>query len=401
MNIKKITDRQILRCIKNHEVSTCACQERSRTALAKSIRYILDGGNPRLSITKANINTPGFNRYDINNMAKCSDHSSMGGYEYAAFLADELRYNSGMVDTDIEDLLNEKGVKHGSIGRKWLADVMPAILATPLWQEPTVGELACQLSEKYGRPISSDNMMCAICTAVGCKRADGCDWLIRTKREYLHIDDKKPRGYIGRIHNVMLDMGLDPGSEGFTYLRFAVWTVIRSGRCDRRLFMKDVLPVVAQKYGKPKSTIQSAMNTTIRHAAVGGIHTEVIYRLVDLLEPQGHPLYQLADEVLREHGYAYRQKLKGYECLRVAMVKLAENKELFDLGIYALMQLVDKELGYGGYYCAGRFFSLKSYSMANFFSKPFKEYQAAGSLINFIHQMGKELCDRAKELQVA
>lgn len=400
---KKITDTQILRCIKTHEATAYHRRENGRVALAKSIRYVLNGGSPYDSIRGANSDTPKFLSHDVIMAAQNSDHPFMAGYEYVGFLADELLYNAGLVNTDIEDYLNEKGISHGSQGRRWLAETLAAHLSAPLWHEPNLTEMAGMLTQKYGRVIRFNDLAQSLRVAIRCERSEVNTWLIMAKRELTGMDDRKPRGYMGRIHNTMLSMGFSVLDEGFEHLRFAVWTVIRSGKKDRRLFIKDVLPVVAQKYKKPESAIKSAIDNAICHAAVGGAFSEVLFRIVNVLEPQNDPLYQLADEVLHEHGLGHRQKLRGYECLRVAMVKLTENRGLFDGGIQKTLVAVDAELGYQGwnYATEGHHYHARCSCLMRWAVKPSKEFQATGGdLWSFVKQMANALIAKQELLQM-
>lgn len=364
---KTITNAQILRTIKAHETGTYHKRNEVRAAVSNAVRYVLNGGSPYGSIRAANA-TSEMSFREAQAAVNHSDHSFMAGYEYVGFIADEVLYQAGLVDTDIEDYLNAKNISHGIQGRRYLAEAMAMFNAAPMWKEPSQQAIMEAIASKWGVALSNVRQ--------GFKMATGAYSVIAFLREQKHAlvvlpAQKKPRGYMGRIHNTMLQMGLSDRDEGFYYLRFAAWVVIRSGKRDRRLWLKDVVPVVAKKYGKGDGAVISAMNAAIVHAALGGLYSEVLFRLVNTLEPQGKPLYQMADEILRAHGFGARQRLKGYECVRVAMVKLAEDSSLFGKSPSKTFDQVNSELGYVKYAHGGSM----AHSYVHYFLRPYKETQ--------------------------
>ena len=234
----------------------------------------------------------------------------------------------------------------------------------------------------------------AMARAVGLNTiAEASEWLLMAKRQL--VGNVKPRGYIGRIHNMMLRMGYKESMPGFDYLRYAAWQVIRSGKADRRMMLKDLIPLVAKRYEQTEQVIRDDIGRLTRVTAVGGSYSDAIFSLVSALEPPDDPCYQMVDTVLDRHGIGVtRMRMRGYECVRTAIAMLVKEPALAFQTNQTLMVLVDRKLGYRTRrygYRSGNQTHPTSRALAISFARPYRAFQEAGSLMAFLCQMAKEV----------
>lgn len=381
---KTMSNAKIERIILAHRADSYRNKD-SIAATVAAVRRVMEGMSMDYVVAKSDLPA-------VKAMAQHSIHAGPGYREYLGILADEALCAAGTVRPDVEDYLNGLGLPHKKQGRRYLSVTLSILVEYPMWHEPTQAKIMEMVAERLPAVTTKNHSTLygiMACAAGLNTNAEVSDWLLMAKRQL--VGNVKPRGYIGRIHNMMLRMGYKESMPGFDYLRYAAWQVIRSGKADRRVMLKDLIPLVAKRYEQSEPVIRDSIGRLARVAAVGGSYSDAIFSLVDALEPPDDPCYQMVDTVLDRHGIgATRMWMRGYECIRTAIAELVKEPALASQTNQALMVRVDRKLGYRtrryGYQT-----HTTSRNLAISFAKPYRAFQEAGSLMAFLCQMAQEV----------
>lgn len=341
-----ITNKQVSNMLVAHNALPETNPNETVMYVGASVRYVLNGGNPYDSLRKPHADKAigDYAAKVIRNAAIRSDVSELVPYQFIGFLADEYRREVGIIRADVDDYLNAMGVNHGSIGRLFLAEAIEHVLGG------NKTHLLLSIGEIHG--ISGRDVQQAFKVALGaskCKDVHYTEFIRVAARRIRRLRDhdgkeSSPRGLIGQIHKAMLSIGFDQDSEGFEELRYAVYASLSFDRKDRRPRLNVIYGKMYKKFGLNPSACKIAMDKAVLAAAIGDTSSQAIFRIHNMLRPEDATAYQMADEVLLEHGLGCKLNTRSYESLRTAVAILAAGNEEF-VAAAPLFRLADEELG--------------------------------------------------------
>lgn len=341
-----ITNKQVSNMLVAHNALPETNPNETVMYVGASVRYVLNGGNPYDSLRKPHADKAigDYAAKVIRNAAIRSDVSELVPYQFIGFLADEYRREAGIIKADVDDYLNAVGVNHGSIGRLFLAE---AIEYTIGYDDPYILGM---LGGMHGLCVNtvSQAFRTALANSV-CKDVHYAEFIRVAARRIQRLRDhdgkeSSPRGLIGQIHKAMLSIGFDQDSEGFEELRYAVYASLSFNRKDRRPRLNVIYDKMYKKFGLNPSACKIVMDKAVLAAAIGDTSSQAIFRIHNMLRPEDATAYQIADEVLLEHGLGCKLNTRSYETLRTAVAILATGNEEF-VAAAPLFRLVDEKFG--------------------------------------------------------
>lgn len=391
-----ITNKQVSNMLVAHNALPETNPNETVMYVGASVRYVLSGGSPYDSLRKPHADKVigDYAAKVIRNAAIRSDVPELVPYQFIGFLADEYRREAGIIKADVDDYLNAMGVNHGSIGRLFLAEAIEHVLGG------NKTYLLLSIGEIHG--ISGRDVQQAFKIALGaskCKDVHYTEFIRVAARRIRRLRDhdgkeSSPRGLIGQIHKAMLSIGFDQDSEGFEELRYAVYASLSFDRLDRRPRLNVIYGKMYKKFGLNPSACKIVMDKAVLAAAIGDTSSQAIFRIHNMLRPEDATAYQMADEVLLEHGLGCKLNTRSYESLRTAVAILAAGNEEF-VAAAPLFRLADEELG------------LKpgwSYNYVRYILRGNKEFQLLhGNVLAFTKRMANAVKAKMQyvEIQIA